>query len=70
MKPFSWLMGAMGLMAIAACGPRPIDPRRQLGHDPLLPPIHQYLLPPIHLAKVVGWNGATPSVPPGLTIQA
>ena len=58
------------LLTLAACGPRPIDPRRQLGHDPYLPPLHQYLLPPMHIAKVVGWNGATPSVAPGLKVQA
>src|ERR1700733_720464 len=70
MKPllFGWV--AIVLLALAACGPRPIDPRRQLGADPYLPPIHEYLLPPMHVAKVVGWNGATPSVAPGLKVQA
>ncbi len=58
------------LLALSACGPKPIDPQRQFGHDPYLPPIHQYLLPPMHVAKVVGWRGATPTVAPGLQIQA
>lgn len=58
------------LPALSACGPDPIDPKRQVGHDPYLPPIHQYLLPPAHVAKVVGWNGAVPTVAPGLKVQA
>jgi len=58
------------LLALAACGPEASDPRRQLGHDPYLPPLHQYLLPPMHVAKVVGWNGATPQAAPGLTVRA
>ncbi len=59
------------LLTLAGCGgPRAIDPHRQLGANPYLPPQHQYLLPPMHVAKVVGWNGATPSVPAGLRVQA
>jgi glucose/arabinose dehydrogenase len=58
------------LLALVGCGPAPIDPSRQVGPNPYLPPIHQYLLPPMHVAKVVGWNGATPSVPAGLKVQA
>jgi glucose/arabinose dehydrogenase len=63
-------IGLTLLLTLVACGPKPIDPRRQLGHDPYLPPLHQYLLPPMHVAKVVGWNGAVPTVAPGLKIQA
>jgi glucose/arabinose dehydrogenase len=70
MKRVFFASAAIMLLTLAACGPRPIDPRRQLGHDPYLPPLHQYLLPPMHIAKVVGWNGATPSVAPGLKVQA
>jgi hypothetical protein len=58
------------LLALVGCGPAPIDPSRQVGPNPFLPPIHQYLLPPMHIAKVVGWNGATPSVPAALKVQA
>lgn len=57
------------LLTAAACGPRPIDPHRQLGSNPYLPPIHQYLLPPMHTAKVTGWNGAAPAVAAGLKVQ-
>jgi glucose/arabinose dehydrogenase len=56
---------------LAGCGPAAMDPNRQIGPNPYLPPIHQYLLPPMKLAKVVGWRpGQTPTVGPGLRIQA
>jgi len=56
--------------ALVGCGPAPGDPSRQVGPNPYLPPLHQYLLPPTHVAKVVGWNGAMPTVPAGLKVQA
>lgn len=62
--------GVVILLSLAGCGPKPIDPRRQLGPNPHLPPIHEYLLPPMHVAKIVGWNGATPAAAPGLKVQA
>ena len=56
---------------LAACGgPKPIDPRRQIGANPYLPPIHQYLLPPMRVAKIVPWGAATPTVPAGLQVKA
>jgi glucose/arabinose dehydrogenase len=58
------------VFALAGCGPAPMDPSLQIGATPYLPPIHQYLLPPMHVAKVVGWNGAMPSVAAGLKVQA
>ena len=59
------------LLGLAACGPKPIDPHRQIGSNPFLPKIHQYLLPPMRVPKVVGWSaGATPTVAPGLQIKA
>lgn len=57
-------------LVLAACGPRPIDPRRQIGAHPYLPPIHQYLLPPMRVPKLIGWNGAVPTVAPGLQVKA
>ncbi len=69
MKPVRSGPGLAVLVVLVACGPAPIDPRRQIGPDPYLPPIHQYLLPPMHTATVVGWNGAMPSVAPGLKVQ-
>ena len=59
-----------GALALAACGPSPINPKRQIGANPYLPDIHQYLLPPMHVVSNVGWNGATPKVPAGLRIVA
>jgi glucose/arabinose dehydrogenase len=61
---------ALILVVLSGCGPAPVDPHRQLGHDPYLPTIHQYLLPPMHVAKVVAWNGASPTVAAGLKVQA
>ncbi|HEX4742037.1 MAG TPA: sorbosone dehydrogenase family protein [Caulobacteraceae bacterium] len=63
------LAGA-ALLALSACGPSPMDPRRQIGANPYLPPIHQYLVPPMHVAKVIGWGDAKPDVAPGLRIEA
>ena len=64
------LCGA-ALLALSACGPAPMDPSKQVGANPYLPPIHQYLLPPMHLAKIVGWHGdERPTVAPGLKVQA
>jgi glucose/arabinose dehydrogenase len=58
-------------LGLSTCGPEPIDPQRQIGAHPYLPPIHQYLLPPMHVAKIVGWkDGETPTVPAGLQITA
>ena len=57
-------------LALVACGPSPMDPRRQIGANPALPPIHQYLMPPMHVAKVVAWGNATPTVAAGLQVKA
>lgn len=63
------MAAALVLLALSACGPAPMDPQRQYGAHPYLPPLHQYLLPPMHVPKVVGWNGAKPTVAAGLTVQ-
>lgn len=68
-----WLSNAGAvatILLIAACGPTPTDPKRQIGDKPDLPPIHEYLMPPMHVADVVPWNGATPTVPRDLQVQA
>jgi glucose/arabinose dehydrogenase len=55
--------------ALAACGPKPIDPQRQVGPNPYLPAPHQYLLPPMRVSKAVGWSGSErPTVAAGLQI--
>jgi len=69
MKP-SLLLLAVFAAVIAACGPSPIDPKRQLGAHPYLPPMHQYLLPPMHLANKASWGNKTPKVAAGLKIRA
>ena len=47
-----------------------MDPYKQLGANPYLPPMHQYLLPPMHVSRVVGWHGGKPTVPAGLQVAA
>jgi glucose/arabinose dehydrogenase len=62
---------AASIISLSTCGPAPIDPHRQIGANPYLPPIHQYLLPPMHVAKNVGWSkGEMPTVPAGLEVKA
>jgi glucose/arabinose dehydrogenase len=66
----SVLLGLLALFALAACGPSPINPERQIGAHPYLPRIHQYLLPPMHVPSKIGWGGATPKGGPGLKVAA
>jgi glucose/arabinose dehydrogenase len=64
------LLCAAAAVALASCGPAPINPKRQIGAHPYLPDIHQYLVPPMHVVPNVGWNGATPKAAPGLAVKA
>src|SRR6201986_1461282 len=64
------LLCAAAALALAACGPSPINPKRQVGADPYLPEIHEYLLPPMHVVKNVGWGNAAPKVATGLQVTA
>ncbi|HXR96193.1 MAG TPA: sorbosone dehydrogenase family protein [Rhizomicrobium sp.] len=64
------LPGLLALLALTACGPKPINPERQIGAHPYLPEIHQYLLPPMHVATNVGWGSATPKPAAGLKVAA
>src|SRR5581483_6442138 len=73
---FSTTVSLLALLALAACGDASsntgsADPQNQVGQNPQLPDQNQYLFPPMHLAKVVGWkSGETPTVAPGLKIEA
>ena len=72
-RHFAFSTASLALAAaLAACGgPKPIDPKTQIGPNPVLPEPHQYLLPPMHVAGVIGWRaGETPTVAPGLKITA
>ena len=64
------LMLCAAALALAACGPAPSDPKKQIGANPVLPDIFEYLLPPMHVVKNVGWNGAVPKAAPGLQVKA
>ena len=70
MTRLGFALCASSLAALAACGPAPIDPHRQIGPNPYLPAQHQYLLPPMKIANPAGWQaGQTPTVAQGLKIQ-
>jgi hypothetical protein len=47
-----------------------MDPRKQIGPHPYLPPIHQYLFPPMHVVTNIGWGHATPKAAAGLAVKA
>jgi hypothetical protein len=64
------LLFGVALLALTACGPSPIDPKRQIGAHPYLPDIHQYLLPPMHVVKNVGWGDSAPKAASGLKVAA
>src|SRR3954467_10789691 len=57
-------------LLLTACGPSPINPKRQVGAHPYLPNIHQYFLPPMHVVKNVGWGDLTPTAAQGLKVAA
>jgi glucose/arabinose dehydrogenase len=61
---------AAAALALTACGPDPINPKRQIGAHPYLPDIHEYLLPPMHVVSNVGWGSAAPKPAAGLQVKA
>jgi hypothetical protein len=70
MRPVRFFLCASAALALASCGPDPINPMRQVGANPYLPKLHQYLLPPMHVAKITPWGKARPAVASGLQIKA
>jgi hypothetical protein len=46
-----------------------MDPRKQIGAHPYLPPIHQYLFPPMHVVTNIGWGHARPKAAAGLAVK-
>jgi glucose/arabinose dehydrogenase len=67
----TFIIAGVSLLALAACGRGGGDPESQIGANPQLPDQNEYLFPPMHLASVVGWkDGETPTVAPGLKIEA
>jgi glucose/arabinose dehydrogenase len=64
------LLCTVGALALAACGPAPQNPNKQVGAHPDLPHIHQYLMPPMHVLSNVGWKDSTPKAAAGLAVKA
>ena len=58
--------------ATASCGDsRTIDPKLQIGANPVLPEPQKYLVPPMEVPTAVGWKqGELPKVPAGMQIEA
>ncbi|GAA0569838.1 PQQ-dependent sugar dehydrogenase [Rhizomicrobium electricum] len=69
MKRAAILLSAAALL-LGACGPEPVNPKRQIGANPPLPEPHQYLLPPMKVPARGAWGDATPSVADSLRIEA
>jgi glucose/arabinose dehydrogenase len=63
-------VAATAALALAGCGPKPVDPATQLGAQAQLPAQHQYLLPPMKVASVGSWGNAVPTVAAGLKVAA
>ena len=55
---------------LAGCDEKVADPSTQIGPHPILPEPHQYLLPPMRVAPIAQWGADTPTVAPGLKVQA
>ncbi len=64
------LAGVAACLALAGCEGRNGQAIAQTGPNPPLPGQNQYLVPPMHIAHPAGWNGARPTVAPGLRIAA
>jgi len=63
--------GALAVLLGSATDHDIASPSTQYGAHPVLPAPHQYLVPPMRVPPGVGWaEGKTPSVLPGLQIQA
>ncbi|HEX7819002.1 MAG TPA: sorbosone dehydrogenase family protein [Sphingobium sp.] len=57
-------------LSLSACGSTPPDPSTQIGANPDLPKQKQYLLPPMKVASTTTWGNVTPTVAPGLRVEA
>ena len=68
----SLALAAAIAVAATACGSnKTIDPKLQIGANPVLPDPQAYLLPPMDVPSAVGWKqGETPKVPAGMQVDA
>jgi glucose/arabinose dehydrogenase len=66
------LAAAMVVLATTSCGNgKTIDPKLQIGADPVLPDPQRYLLPPMEVPSAIGWKqGETPRAAAGLQVEA
>ena len=74
-RPSTIALSAVALAvsaALAGCGnDKTIDPKTQIGANPVLPEPQRYLLPPMDVPSAVGWQpGETPKVAAGLQVEA
>ena len=61
------------VLTTASCGNggKTIDPKLQIGSNPVLPDPQAYLVPPMQVPSAIGWKaGETPKVADGLQITA
>jgi glucose/arabinose dehydrogenase len=61
---------AISTIGLAGCDDEGFDVTTQIGANPVLPEPQQYLLPPMKIAKTTSWGHETPTVAPGLHVEA
>lgn len=67
------ILVASATLALAACGSGDdrVDPKSQIGANPVLPEPKAYLVPPMDVPKAIGWSASEkPVVPAGLQVDA
>jgi glucose/arabinose dehydrogenase len=65
------LVSTTALLALIGCNERAvIDPKQQMGNEPILPAAKNFLVPPMQVPEGIGWQGdAHPTVASGLKIE-
>jgi hypothetical protein len=64
------ICAAVASLGLAGCDDDSFDIKTQIGANPVLPAPQQYLFPPMKIARTVPWGQDTPTVAPGLRIEA
>ena len=70
-KKWLALVSTVLVLALSGCGERAVvDPRQQIGREPVLPAAKNFLVPPMQVPEGVGWQGdAHPTVASGLRVE-